>query len=105
MALQVPDTNGTMVPVVGFHPDRCQTITNPTSSTAVSSNFNAETQVIYVIANVAVHIEVEDSPVATTSHVPLAAWAGLYIATKGKKKIAAILNSGTTGTVWVQECC
>lgn len=103
MALQIPDTNGTMVPAVGWHPDRTQVITDPTASTAVTLT-SSETQLVRIIATAAAHIEIENSATATTSHPPIPAWTEVYVATKGKTQVAAILNSGSTGKIYVTEC-
>lgn len=103
MALQIPDTNGTMVPAVGWHPDRTQVITDPVASGVVTL-ISSETQLVRIYATAMVHIEIDNSATATTSHAPLGAGVEHYIATKGKTQVAAILNTGSTGKVYVTEC-
>jgi len=84
-----------------FRPQTTHTISASTSS-AASSAFNAQTQVVMVTTTGACFVEFSAAPTATSASTYIVADTPYFFSALGSGKVAAIMASGTA-TVYVTE--
>ncbi len=101
MTVQARDKEGRHVPA--FRPGTTQTVSVTSSSAATTNPVGEATTIARLVCTVDCHVNVGESPTATTSNMLLPAYTVEYVrVVKGVDKVAAI-RAAVDGTLYVTE--